>query len=192
MRRKHINQSPIPLLTVSQPLSMRLLYLRLWCLPPHPLTLRLSVNPLRGTHGTQRFLTTTQPLRPISRLLPYHSQGPSPALPAATLSILLRHSGGIKLLLTKFLLDIHPTRPPIFLQEENFHKLQNREGFPLWTLLPEHTSFRMPTVRYKTIFFFIFSSLPPLLGSKQLNSKDYMLILTTVHWTEMSGIYKHF
>ena len=40
--------------------------------------------------------------------------------------------------------------------------------------------------------FFIFSSLPPLLGSKQLNSKDYMLILTTVHWTEMSGIYKHF
>lgn len=172
---------PPPLLTVSQPFSARL-YLRLPDVSPLTQSPGLSVN---GQHGTQRLLTTMQPLRQaISRLLPYTPRTPVSGPPR-------RHSGWIKLLLIKFLLDVHPTRPPIFLQEENFHKLQNREGFPLWTQLPEHTSFRKPTVCYKTIFL-IFSSLPPLLGSKQLNSKDCMLILTTVYWIEMPGIYKHF
>ena len=58
----------------------------------------------------------------------------------------------MELLLTKFLLYLHPTQAPIFLQEEIFHKPQRREGSPLWTQLPKHTAFRTPPAHYEIIF----------------------------------------
>lgn len=120
MRRKHTDQSPAPPLTVSWPFSS-LLYLRLSDVSP--LTHSRS-GPVWSPSTGCRASSLPRSLRPASsRLLPYTPGPRSPASPPP-LSILQRHSGWIKLLLTKFLLDIHLTRPPIFLQEENFHKLR--------------------------------------------------------------------